>query len=78
MIVPTESSEGLRVMDLGEAVVKRRKALHLGQDELAELAQVSPRFIRALEHGKPTARFDKVVAVLDALGLEIDVHVRRP
>ncbi len=68
----------MRVTELGETVVRRRKALELGQDELAELAQVSPRFIRALEHGKPTARFDKVVAVLDALGLEIDVRVRRP
>jgi HTH-type transcriptional regulator/antitoxin HipB len=78
MIMPAESSKRLRMVDLGEAVVKRRKALHLNQDELAELAQVSPRFVRALEHGKPTARFDKVVAVLDALGLEIDVRVRRP
>jgi HTH-type transcriptional regulator/antitoxin HipB len=63
--------------DLGAAVVRRRKELHLGQDELAELAQVSPRFIRALEHGKSTARLDKVQAVLGALGLEIDVRVRR-
>ena len=78
MIVPAETSEGLRVMDLGNEVVRRRKALRLGQDELAELAQVSPRSIRALEHGKPTARSDEVVSVLDALGLEIDVRVRRP
>jgi y4mF family transcriptional regulator len=62
---------------LGAIVVNRRKELHLGQDELAELAQVSPRFIRALEHGKTTARLDKIQAVLDVLGLEIDVRVRQ-
>ena len=63
--------------ELGAIVETRRKALGLGQEELAELAQVSPRFIGALEHGKRTVRFDKVDAVLGALGLEIDVRVRR-
>jgi HTH-type transcriptional regulator/antitoxin HipB len=69
---------GMNAAELGTAVQSRRKALGLGQDELAELAQVSPRFIRDLEHGKPTARFDKIQAVLEALGLKIDVRVRRP
>lgn len=63
--------------ELGAAVAKRRRELGLGQDALAELAQVSPRFIGALEHGKPTARLDKIQAVLDVLGLEIDVRVRQ-
>lgn len=62
--------------DLGTTVTSRRKALGLSQDELAELAEVSPRFIRALEHGKPTARFDKILAVLGTLGLQFDVRVR--
>lgn len=67
----------MTVTELGAAVVSRRKALALNQDELAELAQVSPRFLRALEHGKPTARFDKVIDVLDALGLELELQLRR-
>ena len=64
-------------MELGAAVAKRRRDLRLGQQELAELAQVSPRFIGALEHGKSTVRLDKIQAVLDVLGLEIDVRVRQ-
>jgi len=63
--------------ELGAAVAKRRKELRLGQHELAELAQVSARFLGALEHGKSTARLDKIQAVLDVLGLEIDVRVRQ-
>ncbi|MGF1646363.1 MAG: type II toxin-antitoxin system Y4mF family antitoxin [Kineosporiaceae bacterium] len=55
----------------------RRRALSLGQDDLAALAGVSVRFVRALEHGKPTVRLDKVVAVLDALGLELRAELRR-
>jgi transcriptional regulator with XRE-family HTH domain len=34
---------------------------------------ISPRFLHALEHGKPTARMDKVVRALERLGLEISV-----
>lgn len=62
--------------ELGGTIENRRKALSLGQEELAELAQVSVRFVRALEHGKVSARLDKVFDVLDALGLEVTVQVR--
>lgn len=62
--------------ELGATVEGRRKALGLGQEELAELAGVSVRFVRALEHGKVTARLDKVFDVLEALGLEVAISVR--
>mgnify|MGYP001618081825 FL=1 len=62
--------------DIGARVVARRAELRLGQEELAELAGVSVRFVRDLELCKRSARFDKVVAVLDVLGLTIDVKVR--
>lgn len=58
---------------LAPAVVERRKRLGLRQADLAELADVSTRFVEALEAGKPTVRLDKVVAVLDALGLRLAV-----
>jgi HTH-type transcriptional regulator/antitoxin HipB len=62
--------------ELGATVAGRRKALDLGQEELAELAGVSVRFVRALEHGKISARLDKVFDVLEALGLEVTIRVR--
>jgi len=62
--------------ELGATVEGRRKALGLGQEELAELAGVSVRFVRALEHGKISARLDKVFDVLEALGLEVAISVR--
>ena len=61
---------------LADAVAHRRRDLRLRQEDLADLAEVSHRFVQALEAGKPTVRLDKVVAVLDALGLELAV-VRR-
>jgi len=55
----------------------RRKALGLSQLEVAELADCSPRFLRALETGKRTVRLDKLLGVLDALGLTCRIDVRR-
>ncbi len=52
----------------------RREELSLRQDELAELAGVGPRFVSDLETGKDTVRLDKVLAVLGALGLHLQVE----
>ena len=68
----------MNATELGTTIENRRKALRLGQEELAELARVSVRFLRALEHGKVSARLDKVFDVLDTLGLEVVVKVRQP
>ncbi len=59
------------VANLGVAIRERRRALGLRQQDLADLAGASERFIRELEHGKASVQMDKVVAVLDALGLEL-------
>lgn len=64
--------------ELGAKVQERRRVLQLRQGELAELADVSVRFVRTLEHGKPSVRLDKVLDVLDVLGLDLDVRVRLP
>lgn len=61
---------------LARRVRDRRKRLGLTQQELADLADTSVRFIGALEAGKPTLRLDKLVSVLDALGLELSAEVR--
>lgn len=54
----------------------RRRALGLRQSELAELAGVSTRFIGELEGGKQTVRLDKLQAVLDVLGLTMELKLR--
>lgn len=54
---------------LAAAVFARREQLGLRQEELADLADCSARFVHDLEGGKTTVQLDKVLAVLDALGL---------
>jgi HTH-type transcriptional regulator / antitoxin HipB len=63
---------------LGQQIRDRRRDLSLGQEDLSDLAEVSVRFIRDLEHGKPSVRLDKLVAVLDVLGLVLQAQVRQP
>ena len=61
---------------LGRDIRDRRRVLGLRQRDLSDLAGTSERFIRELEHGKPSVRLDKVVAVLGALGLELRALAR--
>lgn len=58
---------------LGDALRRRRHALHLDQLEVAELAQVSVRYLRDLEHGKPTAQLRGLLSVLHVLGLRLEL-----
>ena len=56
----------------------RRKSLRLRQSDLANLAGCSVRTIYALEEGKSTLRLDKLLDVLDVLGLELHLEPRHP
>lgn len=58
---------------LGASVRHRRKELGLLQSELADLAGVSERFVREVEHDKSTVRLDKVQQLLATLGLRLEV-----
>ena len=63
--------------DVGRMVAARRKSQGLTQVELAALGQLGTRFISELERGKGTAQFDKVMQVLDLLGLSLFAVERR-
>jgi HTH-type transcriptional regulator/antitoxin HipB len=60
-------------LELGIVVRKRRKALQITQQELARLAGCGLVFVYNLERGKASLRFDKLLAVLGVLGLEVAV-----
>lgn len=67
----SKGNVGLRA--LASAVRARRKALGVTQIQLARLAGCGPVFVYALETGKKTMRLDKLLAVLEVLGLELVV-----
>lgn len=56
---------------LGQRIRAQRIELRVTQEDLATIAGVSVRFIGDLERGKPTVRLSGVLAVCQALGLEL-------
>ena len=61
---------------LPSVVRSRRMSLGLTQQDLADMAGVSERFIRFVEQGKPSVQLDSLLAVLDTLGLELRISTR--
>ncbi len=78
MSAQTSRSTGLPswAVELGALVREKRKALRLTQKELADLSHCGPDFLYDLERGKPTVRLDKLVPVLQMLGLRLKVEPR--
>lgn len=62
----------------------RRRELDLTQQQVADLAGVSVRFVHTVEAGKPSLRLDRLLQVLEALGLGLrlatgpGLHASRP
>lgn len=61
---------------LGELVRQQRRALALKQLDVAGLGNTGNRFIVDLERGKPTVQLQKVLDVLELLGLEVVVRAK--
>ena len=61
---------------LAAQVRTRRVALRLSQQDLADMAGVSERFVRFVEQGKPSVQLDSLLAVLETLGLELRLATR--
>ena len=57
--------------DLGPAIRARRREQSLRIDDAASLSGVSVDLLSRLENGKGSVRLDKLLAVLDGLGLTL-------
>ncbi|NMA19589.1 MAG: helix-turn-helix transcriptional regulator [Lentisphaerae bacterium] len=58
---------------LAEIVRQERKRQKVSQTRLAQLADVGVRFVRDLEGGKETVQLNKVLNVLETLGIAIEL-----
>ena len=63
----------VRPSDLGPAVRARRREQSLRIDDAAALSGVSVDLLSRLENGKGSVRLDKLLTVLDGLGLALVV-----
>lgn len=67
-------SAAIAAEQIGKRVLDERERLELRQDELALAAGVSTRVVHQIENGKATSRLDSLVAVLEALGLTLQIE----
>ena len=58
---------------IGEVVKKTRKSMGVTQKDLALTSGTGLRFIIELERGKPTCELEKVLTVLQTLGIRIEL-----
>ncbi len=70
-------TDDLLIADLAKICKDRRKSLGITQHQLAVLAEVSPRFVYDLERGKATIYLGLFLAVIQALGLQIELPLRK-
>jgi HTH-type transcriptional regulator/antitoxin HipB len=63
---------------LGATVRGQRQKLKLTQASLAEAAGVSRAWLTEFERGKPTVELGRVLAVIAALGLTLELRIGDP
>lgn len=62
--------------EIGLMIKKRRKSVKVTQRTLAAASGTGLKFIVELEQGKPTCQIQKVITVLNTLGLRIIIEER--
>jgi HTH-type transcriptional regulator / antitoxin HipB len=60
-------------VDIGRAVRERRTSQRITQEHLALVSGTGRRFVSDLERGKAGMRLASLLAVLDALGLRLEI-----
>ena len=64
--------------ELAKTLKGRREVLNITQKDLAELSEVGLRTLKAIERGKTNPTFDTLHKILEVLGLELSITVRKP
>lgn len=61
---------------LGEIIRERRKSLKITQPTLALLAGVGLNTLVAIERGNGNAKIQTILALIDTLGLSLDINLK--
>lgn len=62
--------------EIGEIIKRRRHALKVNQLTLSELEGIGRNTLVAIERGTGNPTLDKLLSVLDTLGLQMDVKLK--
>lgn len=66
------NNKNFSLEDMGKRICERRKSLNLSQEELSELAQVSPQLLSTAERGTKALRPENLLKISTALGVSAD------
>ncbi len=61
---------------IGKIIRERRKTLNITQPVLALLAGVGVNTVVAIERGNGNAKIQTIIAILDTLGLKLDITLK--
>ena len=67
----------MELLKLGKTIRKRREFMKLKQEDLAEISQVAIKTIYAIESGKANPSAQTVIKILNVLGMELTVEVKK-
>lgn len=62
---------------IGKMIRERRKKLGINQQTLADLAGVGINTLLAIERGEGNPQLSTLLSILDTLGLQLDIHLKR-
>mgnify|MGYP002611750576 CR=1 FL=1 len=62
--------------DMGRRIYDRRKQLHMTQDTLAELANITPQTVSTAELGQKAMRPETIIGICGALDISTDFLLR--
>lgn len=61
--------------EIGQQIKARRKILHINQDDLCALAEISQHTLSDIENGKGNPSLNNFMKVLGVIGLKIKLTV---
>lgn len=61
---------------IGKRIRDRRKRLGVSQQTLSQLAGVGINTLLAIERGEGNPQLSTLLSILDALGLQLDIHLK--
>ncbi len=72
-----EKSDKMHLTDICNKIKERRSLLGITQQDLSDISGVGLRTIKEIETGKGNPSINTLLKILDVLGMELDVKIKR-
>jgi transcriptional regulator with XRE-family HTH domain len=67
----------MHMSEIISVLKQRRKVLKVTQEEVADLSDVAFRTMKAIEAGKGNPTFSTLLKILEVLGMEVVIQVKK-